>query len=334
MVDTLISIIVPVYNVEANLPRCLDCIANQSYRNLEIILVDDGSTDGSGHLCDEYAAKDPRARVIHQPNKGLWAARNAGLDAANGEFLFFPDADDYFHHDIVRLLFESMTFNGNEYSVAICLFKATSRTEEDIVTPCAPIRSVVTQEQIIQDLFSSEFLLYAVNWNKLYRKNNLPKPFQRHFIRGQDFDSNLRFYLSLENAVKLESVLYYYYQHPNQVTKGPSALTNGYKCEIEILYSNYLELSGLNLKYSPLFLDCLYRKMAQLKALNIWSKDKVEIYKRCKQIYNHTLSDYLHEGSISFKIKTIFLAAFHLPYLTSLVFSFFEKHPRFYKRLR
>ncbi len=104
MEESLISVIVPVYNVEAYLPRCLDSIANQTYRNLDIILVDDGSTGGSGMLCDEYAARDSRVRVIHQSNKGLWAARNAGQDAANGDFLFFPDADDYFHYDMIRLM--------------------------------------------------------------------------------------------------------------------------------------------------------------------------------------------------------------------------------------
>ena len=99
----LISIIVPVYNTEQFLPRCLACIERQTYRNLEIILVDDGSTDRSGAICDEFARKDPRARVIHQENQGLWAARNAGQRVAMGDFLIFPDSDDYFHADMLRL---------------------------------------------------------------------------------------------------------------------------------------------------------------------------------------------------------------------------------------
>ena len=92
----LVSVIVPVYNIEDYLPRCLACIEMQTYRNLEIILVDDGSTDGSGRICDEFAAKDSRVRVIHHPeNIGLWAARNTGQDAATGDYLWFPDGADY-----------------------------------------------------------------------------------------------------------------------------------------------------------------------------------------------------------------------------------------------
>ena len=333
MEDALISVIVPVYNVEATLPRCLDSLGNQTYRNLEIILVDDGSTDGSGRLCDEYATKDSRAKVIHQPNRGLWAARNTGMDAAHGEFLFFPDADDYFHYDIVRLLAASMTFGGKEYSVAICHHRRTSRIDEDVTYDCHPHRSIVPQEELIQKLLAPEFEFYAVNWNKLYRKKSLPKPFQRPYLRLQDYDSNIRFFLSVENAVIVESVLYYYYQHKDQVTKAPSAWTKATTCEVEILYSNYLELSGSNKKYSHLFLDRLYRKLAQLKALNFRSKEKAAIFKRCRQLYKSTRSDYLHEKSIPFRIKAIFLAAFHFPSLTSLVFNFFDKHPTYYKYL-
>ncbi|MDR3314701.1 MAG: glycosyltransferase, partial [Oscillospiraceae bacterium] len=91
----LISVIVPVYNVEPYLPKCLDSIVSQTYANLEIILVDDGSTDASGSICDAYAAKDERVRVIHQANGGVAAARNAGLDAAVGEYIQFVDSDDW-----------------------------------------------------------------------------------------------------------------------------------------------------------------------------------------------------------------------------------------------
>ena len=108
MEKELISVIVPVYNAEAYLPRCLDCLANQSYNNLEIILVDDGSTDSSGRICDEYVARDSRAKVIHKTNQGAWAARNTGQAASKGEYMLFPDADDYFHPDYIALLYRAI----------------------------------------------------------------------------------------------------------------------------------------------------------------------------------------------------------------------------------
>ncbi len=114
IMEELVSVIVPVYNIEAYLPHCLECIEAQTYKNLEIVLVDDGSTDGSGRICDEFAAKDPRARVIHQPNTGCWAASNAGQDAATGEYLWFPDGDDYFHKDIIRLMYEAINTVGKD----------------------------------------------------------------------------------------------------------------------------------------------------------------------------------------------------------------------------
>ena len=132
--EELVSVIVPVYNIEDYLPRCLSCIEKQSYRNLEIILVDDGSTDGSGRICDEFAAKDSRVRVIHQPNTGCWAARNAGQDAATGEYLWFPDGDDYFHKDIIRVTVEVINRTnaaGDKYDVALFGYEQTSRFDSD-----------------------------------------------------------------------------------------------------------------------------------------------------------------------------------------------------------
>lgn len=91
----MISIVIPVYNVEKYLAECVDSVLGQTYQDYEIILVDDGATDSSGAMCDEYAQKDARIRVIHQPNGGLSAARNAGLSAASGEYIYFLDSDDY-----------------------------------------------------------------------------------------------------------------------------------------------------------------------------------------------------------------------------------------------
>lgn len=94
-----ISVVIPVYNVEAYLPRCVDSILNQSYQNLEILLVDDGARDSSGQICDAYAQKDSRIQVIHKENGGLSSARNAGIEAAAGEYLSFVDSDDYLEAD-------------------------------------------------------------------------------------------------------------------------------------------------------------------------------------------------------------------------------------------
>ena len=104
----LVSVIVPIYKVEKYLGKCVDSIINQTYKNLEIILVDDGSPDNSGKICDEYAKKDNRIKVIHKENGGLSSARNAGLDVATGEFIAFVDSDDRIHLDFVEKLYRAI----------------------------------------------------------------------------------------------------------------------------------------------------------------------------------------------------------------------------------
>ena len=101
----LISVIVPVYNVENYLKRCLDSIINQTYQNIEIILIDDGSTDNSGNLCEDYKKIDNRIKVVHKTNGGLSDARNTGIKKAKGKYITFVDSDDYVEYDYVEYLY-------------------------------------------------------------------------------------------------------------------------------------------------------------------------------------------------------------------------------------
>ncbi len=130
MSDPLISVIVPVYNVERYLHRCLDSIISQTYRNLEIILVDDGSTDKSPKICDEYCAKDGRIKVIHKENSGAASARNAGLDIAKGDYIAFVDGDDFIDVSMYQQLCDSIQSNGTDMSV--CAIKVIDDKDRDI----------------------------------------------------------------------------------------------------------------------------------------------------------------------------------------------------------
>lgn len=111
-----ISIIVPVYKVEPYLRKCVDSILAQTFTNFEVILVDDGSPDNSGKICDEYAIKDSRVRVIHKENGGLSSARNAGIDIARGKYLGFVDSDDYIAEDMYEVLYENLKFYDADIS--------------------------------------------------------------------------------------------------------------------------------------------------------------------------------------------------------------------------
>ena len=118
----LISVIIPVYNVEKYLRECIDSVLNQSYQNLEIILVDDGSTDSSGEICDEYEKQDIRIRVIHQKNQGLSGARNTGFQNANGEYVYFLDSDDWIVPEAIKCLVK----RAEEESADVVFFEAFS----------------------------------------------------------------------------------------------------------------------------------------------------------------------------------------------------------------
>ncbi len=118
MKKPLISIIVPVYNVERYMERCLDAVVKQTYKNLEVILVDDGSEDRSGSICDRYASEDARFKVVHHQNGGLSAARNTGIKKATGEYITFIDPDDSITEDYIEYLYNLI--NKHEADLAIC----------------------------------------------------------------------------------------------------------------------------------------------------------------------------------------------------------------------
>lgn len=167
MKDDLISVIVPVYNVEKYLHKCINSIINQTYKNLEIILIDDGSTDNSGKICDEYALKDNRIKVIHKENGGLSSARNAGLDICSGDYIGFVDSDDYIAEDMYEYLY--VNFKKNNADVAMCNFY---NVFENRIEKSFSINDFDLSEQ---ETMLSINLKYAYNafiavWNKLYKK--------------------------------------------------------------------------------------------------------------------------------------------------------------------
>lgn len=167
MDQPLISIIVPIYKVEAYLPRCVDSILRQTYRNLEIILIDDGSPDKCPEICDSYIQKDSRIQVIHKKNGGLSDARNAGLDVAKGEFIAFIDSDDYVHPEMISTLFSLLKDNGSDISV--CNF--TPFTEKTSPSNKKPVICTLSGKAAAQRLYQSQFATQTVvAWDKLYKR--------------------------------------------------------------------------------------------------------------------------------------------------------------------
>lgn len=164
----LVSIIVPIYKVEPYLKRCVESLRKQSYENIEIILVDDGSPDGCPVICDEYAKQDSRIRVIHQENGGLSAARNAGIEAARGEYLSFVDSDDYVAEDFIESLYELLQESGAV--IAQCRFAYVHG--EELSSEKNRNWTIYRGESLMEQLYAKEewATYFVVAWNKLYRR--------------------------------------------------------------------------------------------------------------------------------------------------------------------
>lgn len=215
----LVSIIVPIYNVEACLRPCIESIQNQTYSNLEILLIDDGSPDNSGRICDEYAEKDPRIRVLHNKNGGAAAARNAGIDAATGEYISFVDGDDTLINTMVEELLANL--HETESDVSVCSRKAVYGTH----TCCSkglPASDIIifTQPTIAQYVMQTKFHS-AAPWGRLYRRAFLGDlRFDTSHLCFEDYVFSVKLSLKAEKVCYTNRPLYNYFQRPGSAMNG------------------------------------------------------------------------------------------------------------------
>lgn len=173
MAQDFVSIITPVYQVEPYLPQCLDSILAQTYPHWELILVDDGSKDRSGSICDEYARKDGRIRVIHTENRGAAAARNTGLAHAVGDYIAFVDSDDYISENMIERLY--LTIHNSNYDLVVCNFLRAYPDGKDDFTTQFPDMEISGREVLAHWKSQKNYGLWTVPWNKMFRRITLEK---------------------------------------------------------------------------------------------------------------------------------------------------------------
>ena len=214
--DELISVIVPIYNVEKYLDNCVSTICKQTYSNLEIILVDDGSSDKCPEMCDAYERKDSRIRVIHKDNGGLSDARNCGIREAKGTLITCIDSDDYIADDFIEYLYNLLT--NAKADISICNFVKTQSLNENKIDS-SDDRIEFTSEQAIQEmLYARTFTTSA--WGKLYRKILFDKV---EYPIGKYSEDMFTTYRLIEKANKVvygNKVCYYYVHRPNSILTG------------------------------------------------------------------------------------------------------------------
>lgn len=213
----LISVVVPVYNVEPYIQKCLNSLIAQTYRNLEVILVDDGSTDASGLICDRYARHDSRFKVIHQANSGVCAARNRALEAATGEYLGFVDPDDWCAPDYYEYLYNGLVKYDADVS-SCCYFRAGP--DRITMAKCDGIDRVLSRKGIIENIVR-QMDIRVVLWNKLFKRTLFDGI---RFPEGTIFEgvrTTHKVLLRIDRAVSLGYPKYYYYDNPSSYLNTP-----------------------------------------------------------------------------------------------------------------
>lgn len=206
-----ISVIVPVYNVEKYLNRCVDSILNQTFEDFELILVNDGSPDNCGNICDEYAQKDNRVKVIHKKNGGVSSARNVGIDIAQGEYIMFVDSDDWINENMLNDMY-NMPDSDMKVS-SIRMIGKDNSTEYIIDT------KMYTQEDLLIGFFSEAFpiICFCGPCCKLYKKDiifNNAVRFNEDMSLGEDTYFNLN-YIKHCKSIYTSEQIYYYYMREN-----------------------------------------------------------------------------------------------------------------------
>ena len=209
----MVSIIVPIYKVEKYLDECVQSIIKQSYRNLEIILVDDGSPDNCPSMCDEYAEQDSRIVVVHKENGGLSSARNAGIDIARGEYLLFVDSDDYISPIMVETLLDAITETNAKIAVS-----RISEDAEKLCLDCGQKTEVLRPDQVMKYILTEQVITTSAS-GKLYRKELFEGIRYPNGKIYEDLGTTYKLIDRCEKVAFMDSSFYYYRSNPESITQ-------------------------------------------------------------------------------------------------------------------
>lgn len=308
MNNPLLSIIVPVYNVEAFLPICVDSILAQTYTNIEVILVDDGSPDNCGKICDDYANKDNRITVIHKENGGLSDARNAGIEIANGEYIWFVDSDDYILFDCLNVLISEISDN----SLDLLSFNFQKITPEGV-----KIQTNInygSRSRIINGVkLLNSYTVISNAWMYIFSKKIIDK-YNLRFIKGiyHEDEAFTTVYISyVERYKHLDDIVYGYLVRSDSIMN-----TSDYSKKVKRLHDlvvvlwaiseRRLETSGviykgLSLKLEQLLISLFFR----MKNEEIENRDVEEIISKLKNLSLYPLR--IKHQKLKFKITGMLL---------------------------
>ncbi|HZJ78542.1 MAG TPA: glycosyltransferase [Clostridia bacterium] len=304
-----VSFIVPVYKVEEYIRECIDSILNQTLQEFEVILVDDGSPDNCPEICDEYAKKDERIKVIHKENGGLSQARNFGMRAAQGEYIIFVDSDDYLLKDFAKRLYDAIV----EYDADIvqCGYTECTQTGEEIkkVKTLLPLNTVIEGKKICEQFEQMHIKLFAIYcWRNIYKKDFLLGNdifFNENVKIGEDAVFNTQAFLLAKRIAAIESVSYFYRLREESIMREKFKSDYCKKLNYQWSkkreeYKKYCE-SPSPLYYNDIARYCLVTLLPTMLK-NIYKNDVENKYAAAKEIY---LSNMIRVSLKEFDITVI-----------------------------
>ena len=292
-----ISVVVPIYNVEKYLNRCVDSILNQTFTDFELILVDDGSPDNCGKICDEYAEKDNRVRVIHKPNGGLSDARNAGIEWAlknsDSEWITFIDSDDWVHPQYLELLLKAACDSGT--SISICSYVSTDKQSKDIKIFDSKFEIHNTEKFYIEKNVNA-----VVAWGKLYKKKDFTEiRYPVGKIHEDEFTTH-KILFKYDNIAFVNEELYYYFTNPDGIMNSVWSPKKLVKFEAVYEQIDFLSENKLNKALAYTIKKQLYSFKDEINTItNSENEDKIKYLRFSRKQLRDFIKKYKDKYSIT-----------------------------------
>lgn len=291
----LVSVVIPVYNVEQCLRRCIESVCEQSYKKIEIILVDDGSSDNSLKICYEYANKDNRVFVIHKTNGGVSESRNVGIKYAHGKYIMFVDSDDYIHKDMIKELYEKIISDMSD--MVICGYSVVDENNKEKrgVKYVENNDVIENEKEYWTKAYDSASFFYIVVWNKLYRRDLFDSV---SFFEGKIHEDEFIIHSLVSKCKKISCInmrLYYYVQRNDSITSSVYTIKRmNDTIDGLLLRTKYFVEKGYGILAERTLRECIGKfkesyellDLSDLATKNEYNKNKHEFKKIYKTIKN------------------------------------------------
>lgn len=336
----MISVIIPLYNAERYLEGCLNCIVQQTYNDLEILLINDGSTDRTGEICERYCNADRRFKYIWQQNRGSAAARNRGLSVASGEYIAFIDGDDWIHNRYFEYLHRAI--NEGDYAMSMVLYQETADiTNVDNTIDIPYFTSVYPKKVMLDELYRSMRVgeiggkPLGVVWGKLYRRQLLDGVFfEAQLSYADDIEYSVRVAWKTENAIVVPQKMYWWIFRSDSLTH--SVAEHGIRYNNKL--HNMMDLWVCILEHTPVScieyrgfcLEMLLRRILYaVYASNKFDKEnpqRKQIQAKAKTYGRLHMSEFLKNGYIPLTRKVGISLFYHIPMLYNVLRMSLERH--------